>query len=98
MSNELSTPKVTICPADSFHTQAGTNFGNAGVGVPAGDFGNNRVSFFIGADAGETDPQMVLFGDMNIGTHAAAGSPASARFTTAQVISPAAIANANNGW
>ena len=32
------------------------------------------MSFFIGDDANETDPQMVLFGDSNIGTQAAAGT------------------------
>src|ERR1041384_534829 len=30
MSNELSTPKVLVCPADSFHTVAATNFGAKG--------------------------------------------------------------------
>ena len=30
MSNELSTPKVLLCPADSFHSVAATNFGTSG--------------------------------------------------------------------
>jgi len=88
MSNELSTPKVCLCPADTFHTVAGTNFGNflTGTTTPHGDFGTNRISFFIGSDATETDPQQVLFGDDNVGTQTAVGSPASTRFTSAQVL------------
>ena len=101
MSNELSTPKVTICPADSTtpgHNMA-TNFGNFGntASTPAGDFDTRRVSFFISCDAGETDPQMVLFGDCNIGTQAAASAPASTRFTSAMVVTKAAVDN-TTGW
>lgn len=98
MSNELSTPKVCLCPADTFHTVAGTNFGNFnGGGVPAGDFGTNRMSFFIGSDATETDPQQVLFGDDNVGTQPSAGSPASTRFTSAQVLG-GVLKTANAAW
>ena len=86
MSNELSTPKVCICPADTFHTVAATNFGTGGIGN--GDFNTNRVSFFVGSDAIETDPQMVLFGDDNVGTSLAtsSGTPAPTRYTTAMVL------------
>jgi len=49
MSNELSTPKVLLCPADSFHSMAATNFWTAGQG--SGDFDLTKVSFFIGDDA-----------------------------------------------
>jgi prepilin-type N-terminal cleavage/methylation domain-containing protein len=84
MSNELSTPKVTLCPADTFHTTPGTNFGSGGTGN--GDYETNRVSYFIAGDAIETDPQMILFGDCNVGTVTAgpntAGTPASSRYTT----------------
>jgi prepilin-type N-terminal cleavage/methylation domain-containing protein len=82
MSNELSTPKVCLCPADTFHTAFATNFGTFSLGTtPVGDFNTNRVSFFIGGDAIETDPQMLLFGDCNIGTAVtgSAGTPASTR-------------------
>jgi prepilin-type N-terminal cleavage/methylation domain-containing protein len=98
MSNELSTPKVLVCPADSFHTVAATNFG--AVGSPLGDFALGKCSFFIGCDANESDPQMLLFGDMNIGLQgqAQAGTPASSRFTTAQVITSGAVAQATTGW
>lgn len=56
MSNELSTPKVVICPADEQRSFA-TNFT---------DFNNSNVSFFYGVDATETNPAMFLTGDRNI--------------------------------
>ena len=103
MSNELSTPKVVVCPADSFHTGAATNFGSqgsAGGGGPAGDFGTNRVSFFIGSDAGETDPQQVLYGDENIGTVAVgtSGGAAATRYVTAQTIGSATFKANQLAW
>lgn len=94
MSNELSTPKVVLCPADTFHAAYATNFGNfnqAGVGGgPHGDFGTNRVSFLIGGDAIETDPQMILFGDCNIGSGTVGGTGAAGtRYTPSN---PSALA------
>jgi len=54
MSNELSTPKVLLCPADDSRRVAATNF----------NFMNNsNVSYFVGIDAPETNPQSLLFGD-----------------------------------
>ena len=99
MSNELSTPKVLLCPADSFHSVAATNFWTAGQG--SGDFDLTKVSFFIGDDAMESDPQMVLFGDQNIGIQAKAGPdiPGTTRFTSPVVVTSGAIGwNANAGW
>lgn len=55
MSNELSTPKVLICPSDS--RDAATNWNS---------FGNSNLSFFVGVDATETNASMILSGDRNI--------------------------------
>lgn len=55
MSNELSIPKTAICPADD--RMASTNFIN---------FNNSNVSYFVGLDAVETKPDMLLSGDRNI--------------------------------
>jgi prepilin-type N-terminal cleavage/methylation domain-containing protein len=96
MSNELSTAKVTVCPADSFHTSIATNFGN--LGSSKGDFDTSKTSFFIGSDAQESDPQMILFGDCNIGKQGTPSGPGTSRFNSANVITQAAIANAANGW
>jgi prepilin-type processing-associated H-X9-DG protein len=58
MSNELSTPYILICAAESdrMRTRA-TNF----------DFlSNSNLSYFVGLDANETNPQLILTGDRNI--------------------------------
>lgn len=69
MSNELSTPKIVICPSDVGRTEAqdftwplttpprttGTNFS-----------ANNRVSYSVGLEAQETFPSMLLATDRNI--------------------------------
>ena len=70
MSNELSTPKIVICPGDD--RNAGTNFTvdfdpTAG-GAQQASVGNLRVSYFVGKDADETLPQMFLTGDRAIGS------------------------------
>jgi hypothetical protein len=56
MSSELSTPKVLVCPEDTGRIAA-TNF--------ATDFNNNKISYFVGADATDTHPQMFLSGEDN---------------------------------
>ena len=65
MSNELSTPKILLCPAE-FDTAktVGQNF--AVTGNP--QLGNTNISYFVGVDADETQPQMFLTGDHNLGT------------------------------
>ena len=65
MSNELGTPKIVNCPSDGERTAA-TNYG--------GDFtfkGNSAVSYFIGKEADESNPQQYLAGDRNIGAKGA---------------------------
>ena len=58
MSNQLSTPKILLCPSEGSKTNA-ANF-NSGV------FSSNNVSYFVNGDAREDDPQMVLSGDYNV--------------------------------
>jgi prepilin-type processing-associated H-X9-DG protein len=55
MSNELSTPKILVCPADD--RTAAANFVR---------LKNKNVSYFVGLDAAEARPQMLLTGDRNI--------------------------------
>ena len=55
VSNELTDPKLLICPADSR--------------IPAinfADLANTNISYFVGLDADETMPQMLLAGDRNL--------------------------------
>jgi prepilin-type N-terminal cleavage/methylation domain-containing protein len=76
MSNELSTPKVVICPSDE--RNAHTNFAMQAVAVPTplSYFYNLEVSYFIGLGASDTYPQMSLAGDRNIYGQGPAGSTA----------------------
>ena len=57
MSNELSTPKILLCPEDT-HRAYATNFSTG--------FSGANISYFISADAVETYPQMILDGDDNL--------------------------------
>jgi competence protein ComGC len=57
MSNELSTPKILLCPEDT-HRAYATNFSTG--------FSGANISYFINADAVETYPQMILDGDNNL--------------------------------
>jgi prepilin-type processing-associated H-X9-DG protein len=56
MSNELSTPKILLCPADTRRVWA-TNFST---------LNSSNISYFVGLDAAETKPQMFLSGDDNL--------------------------------
>lgn len=60
MSNELSTPRILICPADVDHFPA-TNFQN--------DFNNSHISYFLNPDVNESYPQMIMSGDDNLTTN-----------------------------
>src|SRR3974377_1804032 len=56
-SNELGSPVILLCPADKSVSPA-TNW------VPLS--GDANVSYFVGLQAAETRPQVVVFGDSNI--------------------------------
>lgn len=56
MSNELSTPRILVCPNDRSRTAA-TNFFH---------LKRNQVSYFVGVDAVETNFFMILSGDRNL--------------------------------
>jgi len=79
MSNELNTPKIVYCPAewDSARSNS-TTFASS---LPAGQVGspfNGRfsVSYFVGVDADETQPQMFLYGDHAMGNGQSANNNA----------------------
>lgn len=58
LTNELSTPAILKCPADSREWVHGwTNFTRA------------NISYFVSRDASETNPQSILTGDRNITTN-----------------------------
>ncbi|MBM3832806.1 MAG: hypothetical protein FJ403_05945 [Verrucomicrobia bacterium] len=55
MSNELSTPKILLCPSDR-RTEA-TNWAS---------LGNDRISYFVGINASENFPKTFLSGDRHL--------------------------------
>jgi len=65
MSNELNTPKILFCPQESdTNRNVASNFGSP---RSPGAFTNNQsLSYFVGLDADETQPQMLLTGDSNL--------------------------------
>jgi len=67
MSNELSTPKILTCPSDerNAHTNFNMQLGNASA-VASQYFNNWEVSYFVGVDSSDNNPQMSLCGDRNI--------------------------------
>jgi type II secretory pathway pseudopilin PulG len=56
-SNELATPKILICPADTEHFAA-TNFSTG--------FSDANISYFFNLDAADAYPQIILSGDDNL--------------------------------
>lgn len=57
MSNELSTPRILVCPADPDIQIAATNFTA---------FSNSNVSYFLGIVPNDTNVTLLLSGDRNI--------------------------------
>jgi len=74
MSNELSTPKILYCPAEweGSARQQSASFAGVQSGTATQVLFTNdlNVSYFIGVDAQETFPQMLLDGDHNMGGNA----------------------------
>jgi prepilin-type N-terminal cleavage/methylation domain-containing protein len=77
MSNELSTPKILNCPSDS-RTLAvnapATNFeqlvnytGSSTTPGSATATTVQYISYFVSGDAVESNPQMIMMGDYNVG-------------------------------
>lgn len=66
MSNELGALKILICPAESDQQRfLATNFAH---------LSNSNLSYFVGLDAEETNPQGILTGDHNITNGTAIGN------------------------
>jgi type II secretory pathway pseudopilin PulG len=92
VSNELSTPKIILCPSDGQQAgetaarQEATNFLHL---VRVGGVNANRfVSYFVGLDASEENPQTILGGDRNISPDTSIASPVLVKNTTAATAGP----------
>jgi hypothetical protein len=88
MSNELSTPKILICPEDVARQRwtAGTFGAGAPNCLPFSS--NTNVSYFVGVDAVDSSPSMFLSGDANFGLDGALPKAGLQSFST----------NSNIGW
>ena len=71
LSNELGSTKILVCPGDVIRQPtAAAVFGittNSQPGLI--DMTNSAVSYFVGTEADETKPNMLLVGDRNMGTN-----------------------------
>jgi prepilin-type N-terminal cleavage/methylation domain-containing protein/prepilin-type processing-associated H-X9-DG protein len=73
LSNELHTPRILFCPVESeYYRQTATTFAPTNGGdyrqIP---YTNDlNVTYFIGVDAQESSPRMLLTGDHNLGGNA----------------------------
>jgi len=65
ISNELSSPKILVCPSDSGR-QVAANWGIFASNKTGIGFKNGAVSYFIGMDATEENPVSILGGDRNV--------------------------------
>lgn len=72
ISNELSTPKLLICPSD-----------RRIAGVTFGELRDGNISYFVGLDANHTNPKSLVAGDRNI-TNGSAGNERMLFLTTNQ--------------
>jgi type II secretory pathway pseudopilin PulG len=73
MSNELNNPKILLCPSDDRDLPANYDFAN---------LRNNNLSYFVGLDADETLPAMILSGDRNLVTNGVDAVPGLVVVTT----------------
>ena len=76
MSNELGTPKVCYCPSDSYNRTNANTFGYTSfvvcTGPPAVPLATaptapGCLSYFVNGDSTDSDPQMIVTGDANLG-------------------------------
>jgi prepilin-type N-terminal cleavage/methylation domain-containing protein/prepilin-type processing-associated H-X9-DG protein len=97
MTNELRTPKILYCPAESEASVRRTATTFSGVGAPGTvPFTNDlNVSYFIGVDAQETYPRMLLGGDHNLGGNA---SPPTTMYLSAPSTGLPFICLGTNFW
>jgi hypothetical protein len=72
MSNTVSDPKLIICPSDSIRSSAATNWDAEFIQnftsqpQQPNPANTNYVSYFVGGDAIDTQPQALLTGDRNL--------------------------------
>jgi hypothetical protein len=67
MSNELNTPKILFCPTEYDRTKkSATVFRSGANGHDIPFTSNTNLSYFVGVDAVDANPQAFLSGDHNL--------------------------------
>jgi len=85
MSNELSTPKILLCPSEyEFNRSEATTFSGMNTKLQTVFKSDLNLSYFVGVDAADIYPQMLLAGDHNLGNAEAEGGVPTKAFQTAQ--------------
>jgi len=96
LSNELTTPSFLFCPAEyeSWQRQAATTFaGTVASGTNGVPYTNDlNVSYFIGVDAQEAYPRMLMTGDHNLGS----GNPPTVPYLSAPSVGSAFVSLGTN--
>ncbi|HWC59423.1 MAG TPA: type II secretion system protein [Verrucomicrobiae bacterium] len=87
-SNELSTPRVLVCPEDGARLPAQSWSSN---------FNDQTISYFLSLDASETNAQMFLSGDRNLTMNGSAIGHGLHEFTTNQLIGWTSDLHKNRG-
>ena len=86
-SIKFGAPKILVCPKDNGRK-------------PASDFNkfdNRNISYFIGLDADENEPQMILSGDRNLTTNGVALGSGVFTLTASDTVGWTAAIHNNNG-
>src|SRR5262245_34688297 len=102
VSNELSTPKILFCPSDSAGTPAKVEASAWSQILFTNNYQYNKsVSYFVGTDAQEEQPQTLLSGDRNISPDVTIATPIQYPETTTPTKITKALATGNAvkiGW
>lgn len=69
LTNQLATPKVLWCPADKLRQPASTFAVSPTGWRTVGFTGNSQISYFLGLNASEVQPDSILAGDRNLTSH-----------------------------
>lgn len=69
VSNEISTPKILVCPSDKQRNAASHFAPSTNNPAQLVFSGNQHVSYFLGLNSTEEEPQSILAGDRNVTTN-----------------------------
>ena len=86
LSNELTTPKLLLCPADLQRQPSKPFFSGPKPLTWTQSTNNSHLSYFLALNASEEQPQTILAGDRNLTTNGIAVGPGRLVLTTNMVL------------